>query len=95
MSYLATRIAKERILSNIEEMMNDPFRNSEELTGKFKGKRRVYVGRAGYRLIYSICEECRAKDYESFNLCFDCQKRDNNSIVFFDVSHRSKGYQRF
>ena len=86
---------KDRILSKIEEMMNNPFRNSEELIGKFKGKRRVYVGKAGYRLIYSICEECREKHYETFNSCLDCQKRNNNSVVFFDVLHRSKVYKRY
>lgn len=86
---------KERILLKIQEMMNNPYRNSEELTGKFEGKRRIYVGKAGYRLIYSICEDCRKKHYETFNSCLDCQKRDNNSVVFFDVLHRSKGYKRF
>lgn len=88
-------VLKERILSKIDEMMNNPFRNSEELTGKFKGKRRVYVGKARYRLIYSICEECRKKHYEAFNSCLDCKKRNSSSVVFFDVLHRSKGYKRF
>lgn len=89
------RALKERILSKIEEMMNNPFRNSQELVGKFKGKRRVHVGRAGYRLIYSICEECREKHYESFNSCLDCKDRSNRTVVFFDVLRRSKGYQKF
>ncbi len=44
----------ERAKSKIENMMEDPFRNSQELTAAFKGKRRMYLGKAGYRLIYCV-----------------------------------------
>ena len=84
---------KERILLKIEDMMNDPLRNSEELVGAFKGKRRMYVGKAGHRLIYAVCKECREKNYKSFNSCLDCGSKDDSTVVFFDVIRRSEGYR--
>ena len=81
---------RNRIINQIEEMKIDPFRNSIELTYELKGKRRVKVG--DYRLVYAVCEECRKKGYEKFNNCYDCKSKPANSIIFFDVFHRSKGY---
>jgi len=88
-------LLKERVREKMEGLMDDPLRNSEELTGDFKGKRRIYVGKSGFRVIYSVCNECREKNYERFNSCFDCKDRDNNSIVFFDIIRRSQGYRRY
>ena len=73
-------------------MQEDPFRNSQELTAAFKGKRRMYVGKTSYRLIYSICKECRGKNYQKLNGCLECENKDNDAIVFFDIMHRSKAY---
>lgn len=83
-------ILENRITNQIEDMKTDPFRNSIELTHELKGKRRVKVG--DYRLVYAVCEECRKKGYENFNGCYDCESKPVNSIIFFDVFHRSKGY---
>jgi len=84
-------LLKKRILEKIEEMKNNPLRNSTELSGDFKGKHRIRVG--DYRLIYAPCDDCRKKNYEKFNNCFGCDSRQSNSIVYFDVLHRSShGY---
>jgi len=86
-------VLKERIASKIDDMMNDPIRNSEELVGAFKGKRRAYVGKAGHRLIFGVCKECREKNYQDFNSCFECASKDISAVIFFDVIHRSEGYR--
>jgi len=88
-------VLKGRIQSKIEDMMNDPFRNSEELVGAFKGKRRMYIGKAGHRLIYGICRECREKNHQNLNSCLDCNSKDDTTVIFFDVIHRSEGYRNY
>jgi mRNA-degrading endonuclease RelE of RelBE toxin-antitoxin system len=83
-------VLNKRIINQIEDMKNDPYRNSIELSYELKGKRRVKVG--DYRLIYAVCSDCRKKGYVKFNQCYDCKSKDDNTIIFFDVFHRSKGY---
>lgn len=77
-------------MSQIEEMRENPFRNSIELDYELKGKRRIKVG--DYRLIYAVCSDCRKKGYEKINQCYDCKLKGEDAMVFFDVFHRSKGY---
>jgi len=84
---------RERVLVRINDMMEDPFRNSLELTAAFKGKRRVYVGKAGYRLIYSVCKECGGK--KSKNHCSDCDSKGDDAVVFFDILPRSIAYESY
>ena len=81
---------KKRILGKVEEMKNDPYRNSKEYIADLKGKRKMRVG--AYRLVYAVCEDCRAKGYEVLNQCFECESKKDNSIVYFDVIHRPHGY---
>lgn len=83
-------VLKKRVADQIEEMKNDPFRNSIELDYELKGKRRIRVG--DYRLIYAVCIDCRKKGYTKFNQCYECESKNDNAIVFFDIIHRSKGY---
>ena len=77
-------------MNKVEEMRNDPIRNSIELNYDLKGKRRVRIG--DYRLIYAVCLDCRQKGYTKFNQCYDCKSHNDNSIVYFDVIHRPHGY---
>lgn len=84
---------KQRVLAKINDVIEDPFRNSLELTAAFKGKRRVYLGRAGYRLIYSVCKECTGK--RCVNPCLDCDSKDDDAVVFFDILPRSVAYDTY
>jgi len=77
-------------MNKIEDMKQDPYRNSIELIYELKGKRRVRIG--DYRLIYAVCEECRKRGYIQFNQCYNCESKEDNSIIFFDIIHRPKGY---
>lgn len=81
---------KKRILKKVEEMKALPYRKSKEYTADLKGKRKMRVG--DYRLVYAVCEDCRAKEYERLNQCFGCEAMKDNSIVYFDVIHRPHGY---
>jgi mRNA-degrading endonuclease RelE of RelBE toxin-antitoxin system len=83
---------RQRVESKTRDIMEDPFRNSEELVAAFKGKRRIYIGKAGYRLIYCVCRECRGKGYSKINSCLDCDGKNDDAIVFFDILHRSTAY---
>jgi mRNA-degrading endonuclease RelE of RelBE toxin-antitoxin system len=81
---------RKRVEAEIEEMKNDPYRNSRELIGEFLGKRRVRIG--SHRLIYAICEECRKKKHDLVLACYGCKEKDDNSIIYFDLVHREGGY---
>jgi len=85
-------ILKKRVQMKVNDICNDPYHNSVELTAKFKGKRRVYVGKSGYRIIYTICKECRMKNYQRFNLCSDCEQKGDEAIIFWDIQPRNVAY---
>ena len=81
---------KERLQSKIEEMKTEKPRNPLEFVADLKGKWKIRVG--DYRILYAYCEDCQQKGYERLNQCLDCGAKSDNSVVFFDVFHRSKGY---
>jgi mRNA-degrading endonuclease RelE of RelBE toxin-antitoxin system len=81
---------KKRVEAEIEEMKLDPYRNSTELLGEFKGKRRVRIG--SHRLVFAVCEECRKKKNDVINACYGCKDKKDNSVVYFDLVHREGGY---
>jgi mRNA-degrading endonuclease RelE of RelBE toxin-antitoxin system len=81
---------RHRILAKIDEMKKELPRNPIEYIGDLKGKWKMRVG--DYRLLYAYCKDCRAKGYERLNECLECKSKDDTSIVYFDVIHRSDGY---
>jgi len=70
-----------------EEITVEPYR-SDPLAYSLKGKREYRVG--DYRIIFAICEECRAKRFERFNGCSDCKRHGRNDLILFDVGHRGR-----
>jgi mRNA-degrading endonuclease RelE of RelBE toxin-antitoxin system len=80
---------RERLKKRIGEMKIDKPRNLEYLHD-LKGKWKEHIG--DYRMPYAYCEDCKQKGYERLNQCLDCGSKNSNSLVFFDVFHRSKGY---
>jgi mRNA-degrading endonuclease RelE of RelBE toxin-antitoxin system len=81
---------RDRLLAKIEEMKAEKPRNPIEYIADLKGKWKARVG--DYRMPYAYCQDCRQKGYERLNQCFECKSKTDSSIVFFDVFHRSKGY---
>ena len=83
-------VLKGRLKARIDEMKADKPINDIEYIGDLKGKWKARVG--DYRMPYAYCEDCKLEHYERFNECFGCGSKSNNTIVFFDAFHRSKGY---
>ncbi len=81
---------RNRLKSRIEEMKTEKPRNPKEYIADLKGKWKMKVG--DYRMLYAYCEDCRVKNYERFNQCLDCEAKEDNAVVYFDVIHRSQGY---
>jgi mRNA-degrading endonuclease RelE of RelBE toxin-antitoxin system len=85
-------LLKERIEQAIQEMMIEPYKDSELLHDEYSGKRRTYVGK--HRILYAVCEECRKLGHEKHNRCQDCSSLAGNTIVYFDVNLRKVAYER-
>ena len=49
-----------------------------------------YVGRRDYRLIYHWCEICRKEGKKLEDKCGFCHEVTDNSVVFFEVYHKSE-----
>jgi len=81
---------KEHLKSRIEELKAEKPQNLVQYIADLKGKWKMRVG--NYRVPFAYCEDCRDNNYEHLNQCMDCDSKNNNAIVFFDVFHRSKGY---
>jgi len=72
---------KQRIQSRIDNLIQDPYHNTEFMKGlRYKGKRKLRINRKD-RLVFVICEECRSQGHTSFNLCGDCDSTPENAIV--------------
>lgn len=91
-----TKEIKERVNNTItEKLMVDPYRgagNEGHLEGKYLGLRRIRIGRAGYRIFFSICEECRKLNYDKHLMCIDCAEMDDETVMLFNVKSRPKAY---
>jgi len=81
---------RERVLKGIGRLLDDPARGSKLLQEPFKGKRSFRQG--DYRVILSICEECRKNDWKAHNSCNGCEGRPDRSVILFTIGHRKNVY---
>lgn len=72
--------SKARVQERINDLVVDPWHNTEFLKGQYKGKRKIWLNDAD-RLVFVICEECRELDHYKFNLCSDCDDTAENTLV--------------
>lgn len=88
------RTIAERIEKTIKEKLGfDPKHNTKPLTGEFKGKRVIYVGNKGHRIVFTICKECKDFGHKGrFNNCPDCSDEDD-VIKLWDVDSRGSIYK--
>lgn len=84
---LAKNVRNATIKKLKKDIQSNPYSPSKNLSGNLKGKRETYIGKE-YRLIFSICEECREKGYTKFNPCEDCEEKGDNSIVLWVIHHK-------
>jgi hypothetical protein len=69
-----------QIKSKISNLIDDPYHNTEFGKGQHRGRRKARLNKSD-RLIFVICEECRALKHTRFNGCSDCSTTPENTIV--------------
>jgi mRNA-degrading endonuclease RelE of RelBE toxin-antitoxin system len=84
---------KERIRKKAETVLDDPYRNTETLADaagrlNLKGCRSVRIDR-NFRIVFVICEECRAIPECEF--CF-CDDLPDKTVIFLTVAPHDKAY---
>lgn len=84
----------DEIKNSLETLEINPKRYSRRLTHKLKGKRRIHVGSTEYRIIYTICEECRELNELRLNRCSKCKERDDLTVILRNFDHRKKIYKQ-
>ena len=80
----------ERIKGVIERVLDNPGEADGVMKGEFHGRFKKYVGRRDYRLIYYYCELCRKPNKKLANVCENCEKIEETSVIFFDVYHKNE-----
>lgn len=83
-----------RIRKRLDDLMVDPKHGAIPLQDRlFKGLERVRAGKD--RIIYQICEECRADLLiQELRNCVDCDDIPENAIKVFVIDIRSSAYRR-
>lgn len=80
----------DRLKRAIEELRVDPHKNDTWLFHELAGKHKRRVG--DYRIVLAICGECRKLGHTRVNRCTFCEEVGDNTLVLFDVGHRSSIY---
>lgn len=85
---------------NVQEMLDktvrdalsmEPFKTKRLVSPELKGKRSLRKG--DFRIIFSICQECRKLGETRINNCTDCQMHEENNIIIFDCRRRKHAYE--
>lgn len=84
------KVAYHAIKKAIDKLRADPYHNTKLLHGDLKGKRNIYVGKGGLRILFAVCEECRKTGCQGLNGCADCHNYPPNTIFFFFFDKRSR-----
>jgi mRNA-degrading endonuclease RelE of RelBE toxin-antitoxin system len=84
------------VLSNkLKLLAENPYLNcrSELLVGELKGLRSARITKS-FRVIFSICEECRTKKFQRFVGCSQtiCREMDLKTVVVFTVGPHEEIY---
>lgn len=74
------RDMKELVDTRIENLLLDPYHNTEFGKGDYRGKRKLRINRRD-RLFFVICEECRREGHRVYNQCPDCSVTPDNTVV--------------
>lgn len=87
-----------KILANkVKRLCENPYANckSEMLVGELKGFRSARVTKS-FRIIFTICEECRNRKFQNFVGCPDtiCKEMDLKTIIFLTFGTHDMAYSR-
>ena len=88
---------KKILAKKIELLCEDPYANckSELLVGELKGLRSARVTKS-FRIIFTICEECRNRKFQNFVGCsyIICKEMDLKTIIFLTLGSHDIVYSR-
>jgi len=89
---------KKQVLRKMEQILSNPYHNSELLQKKkvdLRGKRSRRITR-NFRIVFMICEECVTRGFRAkgFNECAFCTSLDpqENYVVFMTVGPHERAY---
>jgi mRNA-degrading endonuclease YafQ of YafQ-DinJ toxin-antitoxin module len=85
-----------KVLANKIKLLSvNPYTNckSELLVGELKGLRSARITKS-FRVIFSVCEECRARKFQKFVGCSlsICEKMDSKTMVFLTFGPHDEVY---
>ena len=72
--------SKARVEERINDLIADPWHNTEFLKGQYRGKRKIRLNDTD-RMVFVICEECRELVHYRYNLCSDCDETPENTLI--------------
>lgn len=78
-----------RIRAAVDRLLLHPEEADGKMHGLYGGRYKKYVGRRDYRLIYYWCSLCRKENRKLEKQCDDCDSIPDNSVIFFDLYHKS------
>lgn len=78
-----------RINRVIDRLLVEPQNADGKMHGLYNGRFKKYVGRRDYRLIYYWCRLCRKENRRLEQKCDGCDELPDNSVIFFDLYHKS------
>ncbi|MBI5740748.1 MAG: hypothetical protein HZA16_08500 [Nitrospirae bacterium] len=83
------------LANKIELLAQNPYTNckSELLVGELKGLRSARITKS-FRVIFSICEECRARKFQNLVGCSPatCKELGSNTIVILTIGPHEEAY---
>jgi mRNA-degrading endonuclease RelE of RelBE toxin-antitoxin system len=83
--------AQEIVDKTIQDgLLLQPYKSKRLVSPKLKGKRSLRRG--DYRIIFAVCEECRAMRLVHMNACKNCDTHNISDIILFVCGHRKRIY---
>jgi len=73
----------EAIQQGVDHILAAPQNNDGPMRHPHSGRRKKYVGKSSYRIVFAICAECRKLGKQRENGCEFCGEAKDNNIVFF------------
>jgi len=77
------RVRAKRIQNAVEEILGHPYQNMDFGKGRWRGKRKYYVGND--RIMFVVCGQCRKLGHKRFNQCSDCASTKDETVLFVSI----------
>jgi mRNA-degrading endonuclease RelE of RelBE toxin-antitoxin system len=89
------RSVKKLLAKKVMQLTHNPYTacKSELLAGELKGLRSARVTKS-FRVIFSVCEECRARKFQKLVGCLPsfCEQTKSKTIIFLTFGPHDKAY---